>query len=119
MLSWLLFFFLVCLLPSLNPPPVFLPSSPPDLAVLLLRAVQRAVRPVELVEAEGDGHVVHVPPAVLPLHLAAVVVELSVRPAGELGDPPAAGVAVRRRLAVATVDRHHALTGEEEEGEKK
>ena len=35
--------------------------------------------PVQLVEAEWRGHLVHVLPAVLSHHLAAVVVELAVR----------------------------------------
>ena len=35
--------------------------------------------PVQLVEAEWRGHLVHVLPAVLSHHLAAVVVQLAVR----------------------------------------
>ena len=46
-------------------------------------------------------------PAVLPVHLAAVVVELPVGAAGQAGDPPAARVAVRSRLAVPPVHRHN------------
>ena len=48
--------------------------------------------PVELVETEGRWHLVHMPATVLPLHLAAVVVQLAVRATaepGEGGRPPA------------------------------
>ena len=41
--------------------------------------------PVELVEAEWRGHLVHVLPAVLPHHLAAIVVELAVGATTEEG----------------------------------
>ena len=49
-------------------------------------------------------------PAVLPVHLAAVVVQLPVRAAGQPGDLEALGVAVLRRLAVSTVDGDDAVT---------
>ena len=49
-------------------------------------------------------------PAVLPVHLAAVVVQLPVRAAGQPGDLEALGVAVLRRLAVTTVDADDAVT---------
>ena len=49
-------------------------------------------------------------PAVLPVHLAAVVVQLPVRAAGQPGDLEALGVAVLRRLAVSTVDADDAVT---------
>ena len=44
------------------------------------------------------------------MHLAAVVVQLPVRAAGQPGDLEALGVAVLRRLAVTTVDADDAVT---------
>ena len=44
------------------------------------------------------------------MHLAAVVVQLPVRAAGQPGDLEALGVAVLRRLAVSTVDGDDAVT---------
>ena len=80
--------------------------------ILLLRAaVQGAVRTVQLVQAEGNGNVKDMLAAVLPVHLAPVVVELAVGAAREPGDPPAAGVAVLRGLAVGARHRDDALTG--------
>ena len=48
--------------------------------------------------------------AVLPVHLAAVVVQFSVAAAGQPRDAPAAGVAVRGGRAVPPVHGHDALT---------
>ena len=53
--------------------------------------------------------------AVLPVHLAAVVVELSVGSAREAGDPPAAGVAVLCRLTMASCHGDNAASGKKEE----
>ena len=64
-----------------------------------------------LVKAERYWDVEHVPPAVLSVHLAAVVVQLPVGAAGESRDPPASGITVLSGLAVTSRNRDHALAG--------
>ena len=53
---------------------------------VLLDAVGGALGPVQLVQAEGGGHLVHVLPAVLPHHLAPIVVEFSIRSTGQFAE---------------------------------
>ena len=105
------------------------------MVVLLGAAVDGAVSPVQLVQTEWNRNVENLEvmfraftkareirllnnsplrscptnhfSAILPVHLTAVVVELSVRAAREAGDPPTAGVAVRSSLAVTPVNRHN------------
>ena len=55
-------------------------------APVLLVAVGGALGPVQLVQAEGGRHLIHMLPAVLPHHLTSVIVEFSIRSTRQLAE---------------------------------
>ena len=56
------------------------------LAGVLLVARRGALGPVQLVQTEGGGHLVHVLPTVLPHHLTSIIVQFTIRTAGQFAE---------------------------------
>ena len=82
---------------------VQLTVTPTDglLAGVLLIAGRGAPGPVQLVQTEGGGHLVHVLPAVLPHHLTSVIVQFTIRTAGQFAEIFFYNQAVSNILAIS------------------